>query len=81
MRITKETSETDRYYAWVKRVVKENPDWGEEAHRFFMDLYTSTYPARRFPLMLELLELHPGDGREVQGSTTEEKKPRGYFKD
>jgi hypothetical protein len=62
-------------------VVKENPDWDAEAHAFFMDLYTQTYPARRFDLMLELLELHPGDGREVRGSKPVEKKSRGFFKE
>jgi hypothetical protein len=73
-------SEIDRYYAWVKRVVSENPDWDAEAHVFFMDLYTQTYPARRFPLMIELLALHPGDGRKVTGSNDQEQKPRGFFK-
>lgn len=52
-------SEVEKFEAWRTRTLKEHENdsaWQKEVPAFFLDLYQQTYPARRFPLMLELYE-------------------------
>lgn len=60
---TEETSEIERFLAWCMRVLEEHkdePEWQQETDAFFMDLYRQTYPARTFPLLMELWSYHHG---------------------
>jgi hypothetical protein len=54
--MTDDTTEIDKFYAVRKRWIAEHPEWKDEPNAFFMDLYMQTYPARKFPLTMELLE-------------------------
>ena len=70
-------SEIERFKAWRKRTLEEHkdePKWQEEVIAFFLDLYRQTYPARAFPLMLELWE--QTEGGEGKGPTDEEEAQR-----
>lgn len=48
----------DDYHRWRLRSIEENPGWKDEEPSFFLYLYTRTYPARTFPLLLALYNHH-----------------------
>ncbi len=83
MKTTSVTSEIERFEKWRSRLLEEHKgeeDWQKEIIAFFLDLYMQTYPARSFPLMLELWGVYsPGDEGEGSKDETNTKRSGGSY--
>ncbi len=60
MKTTDETSAANRFYAWRKQKIEENPTWRDEYRDWFLGMYLQTYPARTFALTTELFDYFEG---------------------
>lgn len=56
MKTTSETPATEHFYLWRKEKITENPEWKVETRDWFLGMYLNTYPARSFPLMVQLFD-------------------------
>lgn len=65
-------NQVDRFYAWRKQKIEENPDWCDEERDWFLGMYLQTYPARSFPLVSELFNNHEGKSLETQDASSAE---------